>query len=457
MRSWRSARRVGGKRSRSPWSGRGSFTGLLPLGDELLFVGGAGRGGHYADVERRALGGSALTGPEPAPDATPLARGDWPGFRGRGDSHAGTDLPVRWSEADVAWRVALPGYGQSSPVVWQGQVFVTSAVGPEKETLVLTAVDLETGEVRWRRRFSASQRLPATDTVSRAAPTPVVDATGVFAFWESGDVVATTHQGETLWKRSLTADYGDFAGNHGIGSSPVLTDAAVVVQVTHAGPSYFVALDKGTGANLWKADRDPGVAWSSPALLLTAAGARIVSSAAGRVEALDADTGESLWSLNGVEKNHVPSATLGDGLIVVASSEVGHNFALRPGATPDAPPVVAWRAAGVSSGFGSPLLHGGCALFVNKAGGVTCVDVGSGASLWKHRLADACWASPLASGDLAYFFTKKGVTVVLRTGAEGAEVVAKNAVATDDTVYGVAAVKGAFVVRTGSELARLGR
>jgi hypothetical protein len=42
----------------------------------------------------------------------------WAGFRGDGTSTTyATRLPLTWSsEENVAWRVALPGYGQSTPV-----------------------------------------------------------------------------------------------------------------------------------------------------------------------------------------------------------------------------------------------------------------------------------------------------------------------------------------------------
>ncbi len=96
--------------------------------------------------------------------------------------------------------------------------------------------------------------------VSRAAPTPVVDGERIYAFWESGDVIAVDHSGETLRRRQLATDYGVFEGNHGLGSSPVLGDGVLVVQITHAGPSYLLGLEAATGKTLWKHDRPAKVA-----------------------------------------------------------------------------------------------------------------------------------------------------------------------------------------------------
>jgi outer membrane protein assembly factor BamB len=331
---------------------------------------------------------------------------------------------------------------------------VTSVEGEEKETLILSALDATNGTVRWRRLFDASQRIPSSNMVSKGAPTPVVDGERVYAFWESGDVVALDHRGETVWQRSLTREHGEFEGNHGVGSSLVQTGDAVIVQVTHEGPSYFLALDKATGKTRWMAERPAKVAWTTPVVVSSADRNLLVSSAAGRVEALDAATGEGLWQVEGIEKNHVPSAVVAGDLVVAASSEAGQSLAVR--STAGGAAEVLWHAEGVSSGFGSPLVMGDCVLFVNKSGVAHCVDRGDGHLRWRHRLAESCWASPIAAGEYAFFFTKEGTTAILQPTGEGPGPVVENSLPTDDTVYGVAAIPGAFFVRTGSEILRIG-
>ena len=438
------------------------FHRLLPHKDQLLFVGGAGRKGHLADVEVRAIEAlqpGAYQKKSEEPMASPSDSASWPGFRGTGTSWAeDAELPLSWSdEENIPWRTSIPGYGQSAPVLWHGLVFVTSVEGPKKETLILSALSLETGEVHWRRRFPASQEIEASDIVTRGAPTPVVDGDRIYSFWESGDLIALSHEGETLWQRSVTQDYGEIKGNHGLASSPVLTKNAVVVQVTHEGPSYFLAVAKDSGKTLWKADRPARVAWTTPVVVPGKHGEEIISSAAGRVEALDARTGERLWYREGIERNHAPSVAVDQGLVIVASSVVGHNFAVnRLGQGELSDEQVAWTAEGVTSGFGSPVVHGDCVLFVNKAGVVTCVDRSTGEESWKHRVADACWATPIVSEDRIYFFTKKGATTVLGPGEEGPEVLAENSLATSGTIYGVAAAHDAFLVRAGDELIKIG-
>jgi len=435
------------------------FHRLVHQGDRLVFVAGASSSGHLADLESLDLAGLSASSAAPA-EADAVELSAWPGFRGYGDGPtSSTRLPLKWSEKEnIAWRVQLPGYGQSAPVVWGKRVFTTSVEGSNKETLILSSLDLDSGEVIWRRRFPASQKIESNEMVSRSAPTPVVDGERLYAFWESGDLLAVSLEGETLWRRSLTEEYGPFTGNHGVGSSLVLTEDAVIVQVTHEGPSYFVAVDRATGENRWRRELPAKVAWTTPTVVRREGRSEVIASGAGRVEGFDGGTGELLWSYEGVEKNNVPSAVVDGDLVVVASSEPGQNFALRLGGSGALnEEQILWRGKGVTSGFGSPLIHGDCVLFVNKAGTVSCLDRQSGEERWKQRLAGSCWASPIASGEYAYFFSKKGKTVVLRPGKDGAEVVAENDLPTDGVVYGVAATQDAILIRTGQELVRVGK
>ena len=160
----------------------------------------------------------------------------WPAFRGAGSSTSlAENLPLKWSERDgVAWTTKLPGAGQSSPVIWRDRVFVTTAVGGNKETSSVVCVVLSSGRVLWRKDFESSQPAKVNGYISQAAPTPAVDAQRIYAFFETGNLVALDHDGRVTWQRSLTDDYGKFLGNHGLGSSIVLTDDAVIVLVDHA-------------------------------------------------------------------------------------------------------------------------------------------------------------------------------------------------------------------------------
>ncbi len=383
----------------------------------------------------------------------------WPAFRGVGDSHTSAkNLPQKWGEGkNIAWDIELSGYGQSSPVVWGDSVFVTATKGEKKETLIVACYDLSTGKKKWVHEFASSWPVPSSNYVSRSAPTPAVDADHVYAFFESGDLIALDHAGKEQWQRSLTKEYGKYVGNHQLGSSPAITKDAVIILFDHSGPSYLLAADKSTGKNLWKTDRDSRVSWSSPVIASDQQSEQILISSNGVVEAYSAQEGKRIWWLDGLEKNTVASPGFTDGLVIVGSSQVGHCVAVnRDSKGKLSEKQIAWKAEDATSSFGSPLIHRGLVYFVNRAGVAYCLDVKSGKQLSVKRLPSSCWASPVAAGDHIYFFCKDGTTVVIKLGAE-MEQVAENVLPSKEPVHGVAVVDGGFVVRAGEWLTCIGK
>lgn len=378
---------------------------------------------------------------------------NWPAFRGNGQSLVtAQSVPLSWSaEKNLDWQIDLAGYGQSSPVVWGQRVFVTTADGAEKERLIVTALDLVSGKSEWSKTFDTTTKIPVTEYVSRSAPTPAVDAERVYAFFESGDVFALDHAGNELWKRSLTTDYGKFQGNHGLGTSPALTEKAVVLLIDHSGPSYLIALDKKTGETIWKADRDPRVSWSSPVVAQGPDGPEILLSSKGVVEAYSAKDGKRLWWVTGLEGNTIASPSITGDLVIVGSSQAGNNIAIRRGGQGDVTEThIAWKTEATSS-FASPLVHKGRVYFVNRTGGLVAVDAKTGETLWKERLPGSCWASPVSAGDRVYFFTNTGTTIVIDSG-DKMNTLAENTLPGIDRIYGVALVEQRLLIRTGSKL-----
>jgi outer membrane protein assembly factor BamB len=395
------------------------------------------------------------------PLSTVNGRADvWPGFRGAGDSHTtARGLPLEWAnDRNVAWNVALPGYGQSSPVVWRDRVFLTSVEGANKETLLVFSHDLKQGRRLWLKEFPATFTMKDANTVSKAAPTPAVDERRVYVFFESGDLFAFDHKGDLQWRRNLAEEYGAYKTNHGLGSSIALTDKAVIALVAHGGPSYLLAVDKQTGKNLWKSDLKSGGGWSSPVITTHRNKRQILISVSGAVAAYDAAGGEQLWSVGGLKGNNIPSPSvdLEQNVVVAGSSDKGMNVAVKLGGAGDVTAShVLWRAEEATANFCSPLIHQGHVYFVNKVGVAFCLDLKTGEERWRARLDGEVWASPLAAGDRIYFFGVNGKTFVMRAGAK-MEQMAMNELSGVERVYGVAAVDRALLLRSGRKLIKLG-
>jgi outer membrane protein assembly factor BamB len=421
-------------------------------------------------------------------------QGNWPGFLGGGPVAVAPDsLPLTWSPTEnVAWKAPIPGYGQSSPVVWDGTVYVTSVEGAMKDTCHVLAFDLAGGRERWRHSFESSDKVKTSNYVSKAAPTPVADSHGVYAFFESGDVVALSRDGKELWRRSLSRDYGKFQNEFGLAASPVQTDDSIVVLIDHNGPSYLVALSKADGRTLWKTERSPRQSWSSPALVPVHGQPHVVCSSAGSVDGYDPATGKLLWSFAEVAGNTAATPLpFGDGRFLVGASPGREGGDRAAGARQSnvamavessggtMAPAVLWRTTEAMPTFGSPVVYAGHAYWVTRVGVVHCLDAETGEPQYTERVKQSCWATPLGVGDRLYLFGKDGLTTVLRAGPRF-EVLAENplwdpasvkvdaaaeaaweetperqraaAMFAGPVQYGVAAVDGSLLVRTGDVL-----
>lgn len=416
----------------------------------------------------------------------------WPGFLGQGGGEVDVaSLPLEWSPSeDIAWTAVTPGYGQSSPVIQGDHIYVTSVDGENKQTLQVTCLSLTNGEVVWSKRATSMFPEKSSVYISRAAPTPLVDDRGVYAYFESGDILAYDHDGNPLWNRSLSKDYGNPTNEFGLSASPAQTADRLFVLVDDPKAAYLVAIDKTTGKPLWKTDRTPRTSWSSPAVVNLAGQPQIVCSSAGSVDGYDISSGEMLWTNTEVGGNTATTpidAGRSTFLIAASPGRSGENAEKakmsnglmqveKKGNQWDA--KFLWTADGPTPSWASPIIHQGLAYWVNRVGAVYCLDATTGENLYTMRIPQSCWATPVAIGDRIYFFGKDGKTTVLAAG-KSFEILAENDLWTEDnppvnntpnvdesseerqrgnamfsrpTVYGVAIVNGSIVLRTGSQV-----
>ncbi len=416
----------------------------------------------------------------------------WPGFLGQGASAIDpATIPVTWApDRNIAWKARLPGYGQSSPVIWGDKVFVTSVEGPMKDTWHVSCLSLADGKLLWRHSLENSVKVENGLYTSRAAPTPVVDAQHLYAYFESGDLVALTHTGEPVWQRSLSESYGKFENPFGLGSSPTQTNSSLFVLADHRGPSYLVAISKQTGQTVWKRDRDSRLSWSSPAVLTIGGIPQIVCSSAGSVDGYRAADGQLLWSYGEVGGNTAATPlAFGDGCFLIGASPGREDRNLQAARRSNLAmrvtrqqqqwvPVVVWRNGEGMASFGSPIVHQECGYWISRVGVLYCLDAATGEPHYIERVKQPCWATPLGLGDRVYLFGKDGLTTVLAAGPEF-RLLSENLLWNPETVdqefpgrlqpdpdelrrftgdysgpvqYGVAAVTGSLLIRTGQVL-----
>ena len=197
---------------------------------------------------------------------THLTAENWPQWRGpllNGLSRE-ANLPVRWSKTEgLSWALALPALSGSTPIVWNDRIFLNVADGAG---LQLWCVDRRNGAVMWKRPTGSGNRQIRKQNMS--SPSPVTDGTHVWVMTGTGVLRAFDFDGQERWMRDLQRDYGLFGQLYGYGSSPLLFEDSLYVQVLHgshtAEPSYLVRLDKVSGKTIWKVERRTGARQESP-------------------------------------------------------------------------------------------------------------------------------------------------------------------------------------------------
>lgn len=350
----------------------------------------------------------------------------WPRFRGptgQGNS-AARDLPRTWSRTEnVAWRTPLPGAGNSSPIIWNDRIFLTSS-GENGTERTLHCLDAPSGRILWSRAAPAHEPEPnVRDKNGFASATPVTDGQRVIAFLGSCGMVAYDFSGKLLWHYETPK----FNTTWGTGSSPLLyEDLVILAQDQNKAESLFIALDKYTGQLRWKQPREKAMGWSTPIVVRTGNRDELVYAGGETIRGYDPQSGRELWSLSGPTREVIPTVIIGGELLFCASGRQGPTLGVRPGGSGDVTDThLAWRTARGGPHVPTPVLYRDRLYTVNDTGIVTCLDAPSGKLLWQSRLRDKFSASPLESEGVLYCPSESGKTYLLQTG-DKLDVIAEN-------------------------------
>jgi outer membrane protein assembly factor BamB len=387
--------------------------------------------------------------------------GDWPQFRGpdgQGHYTGKAPLPVEWDATkNVAWKQAVPGRGWSSPVVFDGRVYLTTAVpgtGRKDQSLEALCLDAATGKQLWQTPVFKQDGAKAPGIHSKnshASPTPLTDGKRLYVHFGHQGTAALDLAGKILWRNTDLR----YAPVHGNGGSPILVDDKLVFSGDGSDRQFVAALDVATGKVVWKTDRKSTASrkfsFSTP-LLIDADGRRqIVSPASEFVAAYDPADGKELWRVPYDGYSLIPRPVFGHGLLFLSSGYDNPTLlALRVrGGKAD----VAWRATKGAPHTPSPLLVGAELYTVSDRGLASCFDATTGKVRWQERVPGNYSASPLAAAGRIYLQSEDGVTTVLKAGTTFKRL-AENRL-NEKTLASFAAADGAIYLRTEKHLYRI--
>ena len=429
---------------------------------------------------------------------------DWTRFRGpngSGVAPTGESVPAEWGDdKNLAWKLALPGPGSSSPIIVGNKVFLTcfsgyGVDGNDPGNLSdlkrhLVCIDATNGTQLWD--VSVAATMPE-DSYSRmlgehgySSGSPVSDGQHVYVFYGKGGVLAYDLSGKELWHVSVGTESGPM--RWGSGASPILHDNLVIVNASEENQA-LVALDYATGKEVWKAEADGlGNTWGTPIIAGEGDAAELVVGVPGEIWGFNLKTGKLKWYAEGLTDNSFCSSLITDGKVVYAiEGRGGEGVAVRVGGKDDVTKThTVWRAK-ASGRITSPILHDG-RLYSSSGGAVLCLNAETGEQIYQARFPTAGgaaapaepppggggrgafggpggggrggrggggsdYASPILVGDKFILVTRSGLTHVWQTGPEFKSL-AENKFASDSSKFnGTPAVSsGRLFVRSDKAL-----
>jgi outer membrane protein assembly factor BamB len=395
---------------------------------------------------------------------------NWPGFRGPTGQGLSSEkgLPIKWSEKEgLAWSVAIPGEGWSSPIVWGDQVFVTAAEdgGESCRVIALARAD---GKTLWNVEVFRQPKLHKEGRNSYATPTPVTDGRHVYAVFNDGSIAALTLSGKVAWINRDVKYYSQ----HGLGNSPILYQDMLIMSFDGSSPgpdklvgwqkpwqeSFLLALDKNTGKERWRGKRGLSrIAHTTPALAHADGVPQLISSAGDVIQGFDPATGRRLWSVRAEGEGVVPSPVLGDGLVFAASGFGNPRLrAVKLAKDNDeGTRRVVWELKRNVPMMPSAVFVKPNLFVVSEKGLALCLDAETGQVKWEERIGDSFMASPVYADGRIYFLAEDGQTTVIDAKDQFA-VIARNKLP-GPCRASMAVSEGQFFIRNGNQLFCIGK
>jgi outer membrane protein assembly factor BamB len=400
-----------------------------------------------------------------------IVRADnWPQWRGPSLNGVSNEknLPVKWTvDENVAWKVPMPGYSGSTPIIWRDRIFLNVA---DSDNLFLWCLNKSNGEVLWKKPLGSGNVKMRKQNMS--SPSPVTDGRSVYVMTGTGILKGFDFNGKELWTRDIQKEYGQFGLQWGYASSPLLHEDSLYVQVLHGmktdDASYVMRIDKKTGKTLWKVDRPTNAirespdSYTTPALLRYGKTTEIVITGGDCVTGHDSATGKELWRANGLNPDNNPSYRIVASPIIFdniiyAPTRIKPLLALKAGGRGDITSSHVLWSTGNGPDVPTPVTDGKYFYVVNDRGIMFCLDAKTGAEVYvQQRIKPGTYSgSPVLADGKIYITNEDGLTTVVAAGPKF-EVLAENPL--NDYVLSSPAISdGQIFIRTSGHLYAIGK
>lgn len=399
---------------------------------------------------------------------------NWTHFRGSNlNGLAITEkIPLKWDDSVIKWKTEIHDIGYSSPVVYDNQIWVTTAK-PDGKELYAVCTDFKTGKIVYDIKVFTPLEIPGKhSTNSYASPTPCIEKGFVYVHYGSmGTACINITNGSVVWKRD------DFKCKHvqGPASSPIIYKNLLILHFEGTDVRYIVALDKKTGDLVWKTDRpaepyEPITsigrkAYITPLIINVKGRDMLISNGSAVCIAYEPLTGKEIWRVvNGAESTVAMPFTEKGIVYWYSGFSVGEDgskytelFAVNPDGKGDITGTnVIWRKRDelTRNHCLTPVIKDGLIYTVTTRNTLKCIDATTGEEIWSTHVTSNYDSSPLFVNGNIWFFSVKGDVLVIKAGRKY-EVVANNQM--DSGIWATPAVlRNSMILRTQKYLYRIG-
>lgn len=400
---------------------------------------------------------------------------NWTHFRGSGLNGIATsgNIPLKWDASATKWKTEVHGKGYSSPVVWENQVWITTAAEDGKD-LFAVCVDFRTGKVVYDIKVFTPENVISKHSINTyASPTPCIEKGFVYVNYGSlGTACIKTSDGTVAWSRT------DLKCNHvqGPGSSPILYKNLLILHYEGTDVRFIIALDKSTGKTVWRTERPekpyeplPEIgrkAYITPIIINVKGRDLLISNGSAVCCAYDPLTGEEVWRVIRGAESTVPMAVSENGIIYFYTGfmvdDEAPNYteilAVNPDGNGDLTATnILWKKRDNQNQTQilTPVIKDGLIYTVNTKNILMCIDATTGSEVWSERQRASFHASPVYLNGNIWFFSVKGDIIAIKAGRKY-EVIANNQM--DSGIWATPAIlRNSVILRTEKYLCRIGK
>jgi outer membrane protein assembly factor BamB len=396
------------------------------------------------------------------------------------------DAPIHWSDnQNIKWKADIPGRGHSSPVIWGDKIFVTTAIrtgtsatpeppvakpapgakpplvtaGPQVEhKFDVLCLDRKTGKILWQR--TATTAVPHEGYHSQygsfASNSPVTDGKNVYAFFGSRGMYCYDMKGKLVWQKNFNVQM-KMRMAFGEGTGPVISGDRLILMFDFEGDSFMVVLDKNSGKEIWRANRDEKSNWAAPLVYEFGGKKQILVAGNKKVRSYDFENGKVIWECAGLGANVIPHPVRQDDMVLVMSGYMNPNLmAIRLGRQGDltGTDAVVWSQTKGNSYTPSPVLYDNKLYVLTDSGMISCYNAKTGVPYYHMQRLPKTYSfksSPVGANGKLYLSSESEDVIVLKMG-EKFEVLATNTLADQMFVATPAIMNGEIFLRGQNKL-----